>query len=92
MKPKRLINILTDICYFAQLHTEPTPVWERQHLDRELEATSYTVACFLTQNTLRGHETKWDIVLPALKGPMATREQMKRFIKQIVNYYNTEEE
>lgn len=66
---KSLATFLAQIASYAQEHVSDPEAWSNNPQIREqyLGCTSYTVACFLSQNTVDGHYgVGCDIILPKL--------------------------
>jgi hypothetical protein len=69
MKNALLLDFLANLCHFAQEHISDPDAWSTNPTKRQelLEPTSYSVACFLAQNTVNGHEgVELEIVLDHL--------------------------
>ena len=86
-----LINTCAEICYFAQEHSGDQDAWgprNSSNLQYMMQHTSFTVACFLAQNTKDGSQgVEWEIVWKELCGPVLNLEQWKTIIKNLVKDY-----
>ena len=64
-----MLTILAKMCHYAQEHICCSDAWSMKQEQRKnrLQCTSYAVACFLAQNTLKGSlGVEWDIVINEL--------------------------
>lgn len=88
MTKKTLIETLAKICHYAQDHIDDSDAWNITYSNREnlLQCTSYTVACFLSQNTQKGKEgVEWSVVIDELvEHPMKSIDEWKTIFKVIV--------
>ena len=85
---KELIDYMAKNCHYAQDHISDWAKLDELELEARLQCTSYTVACFLAQNTKHGSDgVEWDIVLDELKKfpkPSSSAEkEIKRWTKII---------
>ena len=83
-----LIEFLAKNCYYAQEHIDDPQAWDINDYDREnrLQCVSFSVACFLSQNTVDGVDgVEWHIVIDELvKHPMKSEKEWTRIIKKKV--------
>lgn len=88
MERKQLVDVLTKICSFAQNHSGDEEAWGPRNssaLENWMQHTSFVVACFLAQNTLKGSGgVDWDVVQQELVGPVLTKEQWKKIVEKLV--------
>lgn len=79
-----LIDYLAKTCEYAQEHLDDSCTTYEQRYSL-LEVTSYTVACFLAQNTVAGSDgVEFDIVLEELAtSPPKKAEEWKLIIGKI---------
>jgi len=66
-----LLKFMAKACYYAQSHMADPQAWDNEfpYTDRKylLQCTSYQVACFLAQNTVKGiNGVEFEIVLEEL--------------------------
>lgn len=91
MTKSSLVDICSKICYYAQEHSSCEEAWGIRNspdLWNWMQHTSYTVACFIAQNTEYGVDgVDWDIVQRELVGPVLTLEQWEQVIKEKVEIY-----
>jgi len=89
MTKKTLIETLAKTCHYAQSHIDDGDAWDITPPNREnlLQCTSFTVACFLAQNTPKGNNgVEWDVVIDDLvTHPMKSIEEWETIFKVIVN-------
>jgi hypothetical protein len=92
MKSEDLVGLCADICYFAQEHTADEDAWGPRGsklLSQMMEPTSYTVSCFIAQNTVYGFEgVEWEIVHEELIGPVLTRKQWVEVLEEKVKLFH----
>lgn len=90
-KRNDLINTCAEICCFAQDHSGDQDAWGPRNspdLHYMMQHTSYTIACFLAQNTKDGSEgVEWEIVLDQLCGPVLDLEQWKTIFENLVEEF-----
>lgn len=83
-----LIALLSRMCHYAQEHIDDAEAWSTDRNDREqlLQCTSYTVACFLAQNTMQGGAgVDWDVIITELVDhPMKTEKEWKKILTKHV--------
>jgi hypothetical protein len=83
-----LIKFLAKNCYYSQEHIDDSQAWDIDEYNREnrLQCVSFSVACFLSQNTVDGGEgVDWDIVIDDLvKHPMKSEKEWTNIIKRKV--------
>ena len=83
-----LLDFLANACYYAQEHIDDPHAWSKDRSDREqwLGCVSYQVACFLSQNTVKGDEgVDWDVVITELTDPvMKSRSHWRKIIQKKV--------
>lgn len=89
----QLINVCSRICYYAQDHSKDTESWGKRNtkkLAKQLHHTSYTVACFIAQNTKYGKDgVEFDILLKQLVGNVLTFKEWKKIITELIKHFNT---
>jgi hypothetical protein len=77
---------LAEICYYAQQHVSDPQAWDhsKEHLEQLFQCTSYTIACFIAQNTVEGDGgVDWDIVQEELcTMPAKSLKQWEQIIKK----------
>jgi len=64
-----LIDFMANACYYAQEHIGDPDAWPNDEFEREqlLQCVSYQMACFLSQNTVKGKNgVDYDVVLRPL--------------------------
>lgn len=85
----QLIRVISDICYFAQSHSQDwSPVIRETDLPFAMEHVSYIVSCFLAQNTPGGYSgVDWDIVHDVLCGPVYSHLQWQARIEILVDEF-----
>jgi hypothetical protein len=83
-----LIKFLAKNCYYAQEHIDDTQAWDIDEDSREnrLQCVSFSVACFLSQNTVDGVDgVEWDVIINELvEHPMKSEKEWTRIIKKKV--------
>ncbi len=88
---QELIDLCSEICYYAQEHSQDE-CWgprTKSNLVHILQTTSFTIACFLAQNTILGEEgVEWEIVIDKLVGPVMNLDDWKKFFTKLVNEFN----
>lgn len=86
-----MIDFCAEVCYFAQCHSEDEEAWGPRNspeLHDWMQHTSYTIACFIAQNTKYGADgVGWDIVQKELVGPVLTLEQWQEVISKKFEIY-----
>lgn len=92
MNQQQLVNVLVQICVYAQDHSGDTSAWGPRNSPYLIEAmghTSHVVSCFLAQNTIHGDEgVSSDVVLEKLAGPVLSEKQWHKIITNIVRLLN----
>ena len=94
-KHEQLLDFMAKACHYAQEHVGCPDAWfkDKGHREQLLQCTSYQMACFLAQNTVKGKEgVEWEIVITPLISPkldkncMMTKsvEQWKKILNKIV--------
>jgi hypothetical protein len=80
-----LTNFLAKACCYAQGHIVDAEAWDEDPAERgdRLQCTSYMVACFLAQNTVRGDGgVEREVVIDKLvEHPMKSEEEWARIIE-----------
>jgi len=91
-KREDLIDICAQICLFAQSHSHDEEAWGPRNSDDlwyMMQHTSYTVACFISQNTPEGGEgVEWEIVQEELVGKVLDYEEWVKVITAKVDLFS----
>lgn len=87
MNKDSLISTCARICYYAQEHFRERTTDEQLQIGMYcFKATSYTIACFISQ--LPGYEdVEWDIVLDDLTSETKGLQEWEQIISRLVEVY-----
>jgi hypothetical protein len=88
----QLVDICAKICYYAQGHSEDEDAWgprNSSELFNMLQHTSFTVACFIAQNTEEGRDgVEWEVVQDKLIGPVLNLDAWREVIREVIDDYS----
>ena len=83
----KLLTFMAKACFYAQEHVDDGQAWPLDEVHREQYfcCVSFQMACFLAQNTVRGHEgVEWEVVIDELtEHPMKTERQWRTILDRI---------
>ena len=86
-----LITYIAKMCMYAQSHVADPEAWDhsRGNLENLFQCTSFSVACFLAQNTVHGsYGVDWDIVIDGLCNmPAKSEDWWLGVINQLVSTF-----
>lgn len=92
MTKKNLIETIACMCHYATEHTDGWEVDGTPDFEDLFQCTSYTVACFLAQNTKYGSEgVEWYVIMGSLcERPVKTIEEWRVIASNLVEYFSKE--
>lgn len=80
---------MAQACHYAQSHIDDPEAWSMKTDNREewLQCTSFQIACFLSQNTVRGRNgVDWDVVLqPLIEHPCKSVKEWEKILQDEVD-------
>ncbi|MFA5311699.1 MAG: hypothetical protein WC375_00105 [Methanomassiliicoccales archaeon] len=80
----KLVTMMAKACMFAQEHIDNIESWPKNSRGQYLHCVSFQMACFLSQNTMRGaNGVECDIILEQLIAhPMKTEKEWRTILNE----------
>ena len=65
----KLLDFMAKSCHYVQDHCGDPDAWseDSMHRENQFQCTSYQMACFLCQNTVKGEQgVEWNVIIDEL--------------------------